>query len=180
MEIRKNINRSLPLQIIIQKINYHLIKENNSLAFWENIYIYIHIEPIYSNFDGFFFSSIEIIHRISKRKNRVSNRNEMESNKCSKFSNAVKRSRVLTISFFFRKKKKDILPRFSWMRVSFLDNEPICSKKKKKKEKFRRIVFVMAREVESGSRKKDLPQGLVRRAAKRLVWERWNNVHFSL
>lgn len=66
------------------------------------------------------------------------------------------------------------------MRVSFLDNEPICSKKKKKKEKFRRIVFVMAREVESGSRKKDLPQGLVRRAAKRLVWERWNNVHFSL
>lgn len=57
----------------------------------------------------------------------------MESNKCSKFSNAVKRSRVLTISFFFRKKKKDILSRFPWMRVSFLDNEPICSKKKRKK-----------------------------------------------
>lgn len=178
MEIRKNINRSLPLQIIIQKINYHLIKENNSLAFWENIYIYIHWTNLFK-FRWFLFSSIEIIHRISKRKNRVSNRNEMESNKCSKFSNAVKRSRVLTISFFFRKKKKDILSRFPWMRISFLDNEPICSKKKKK-EKFRRIVFVMAREVESGSRKKDLPQGLVRRAAKRLVWERWNNVHFSL
>ena len=57
------------------------------------------------------------------------------------------------------------------MRVSFLDNEAIWSKKKKK-EKFRRIVLVMAREVESGSRKKDLPQGLVRRAAERLVWER--------
>lgn len=178
MEIRKNINRSLPLQIIIQKINYHLIKENNSLAFWENIYIYI--EPIYSNFDGFFFSSIEIIHRISKRKNRVSNRNEMESNKCSKFSNAVKRSRVLTISFLFRKKKKIFYHDFHGCVFRFSITSRSVRKKKKKKEKFRRIVFVMAREVESGSRKKDLPQGLVRRAAKRLVWERWNNVHFSL
>lgn len=179
MEIRKNINRSLPLQIIIQKINYHLIKENNSLAFWENIYIYIYIEPIYSNFDGFFFSSIEIIHRISKRKNRVSNRNEMESNKCSKFSNVVKRSRVLTISFFFRKKKKKIFYH-DFHGCVFRFSITSRSVRKKKKEKFRRIVFVMAREVESGSRKKDLPQGLVRRAAKRLVWERWNNVHFSL
>lgn len=76
---------------------------------------------------------------------------------------AVKK--VLTISFFF--KEKDILPRFLWMRVSFLDNEPNLEKKKKRKEKFRGIVLVMAREVESGSRKKDLPQGLVRRAAKR-------------
>lgn len=178
MEIRKNINRSLPLQIMIQKINYHLIKENNSLAFWENIYIYIHWTNLFK-FRWFLFSSIEIIHRISKRKNRVSNRNEMESNKCSKFSNAVKRSRVLTISFFFRKKKKKIFYHdFHGCVFRFLITSR--SVRKKKKEKFRRIVFVMAREVESGSRKKDLPQGLVRRAAKRLVWERWNNVHFSL
>lgn len=102
----------------------------------------------------------------------------MESNKCSKFSNAVKRSRVLTISFLFRKKKKIFYHDFHGCVFRFSITSR--SVRKKKKEKFRRIVFVMAREVESGSRKKDLPQGLVRRAAKRLVWERWNNVHFSL
>lgn len=60
----------------------------------------------------------------------------MESNKCSKFSNAVKRSRVLTISFFFRKKKKKIFYhdfhgcvfRFS------ITNRSVRKKKKKRKK----------------------------------------------
>lgn len=38
----------MPPQIIIQKINYHLIEENNSLAFWERT-IYTLFEPYILN-----------------------------------------------------------------------------------------------------------------------------------
>lgn len=58
----------------------------------------------------------------------------MESNKCSKSSNVIKRSRVLTISFFFLEKRYFTTISMGAC-VSFLDNEPICSKKKKKRKK---------------------------------------------